>query len=272
VRIKALARRVALAGLAVAAVGTAVLLAVRLEAHRGADDELFEKRSFTDAARNKLPYRLLKPDGYQPTGKDAYPLVVFLHGSLERGNDNEQQIATSVRELAKAEVRKRHPCFVIAPQCSLSSAWSEHKDGLPTLAFTEKPTEAMGLVMGLMDALGKEFRIDPKRIYVTGFSMGGFGTFELLARRPDRIAGAIPICGGGIADRAPTFAKVPVWIFHGTADTIVPPEYSRKMVDALRNAGGHPRYTEYPGVGHNSWTQTYRNPDVLNWLFEQKKD
>jgi predicted peptidase len=269
---KVVARNVALLGLAVVALGAGAFLVTRLEAYWGGDSNLFEKRTFTDAAGNTLPYRLLKPDGYLPTGKESYPLVIFLHGSMERGDDNEQQIATSVQEFAKAEVRKRHPCFVIAPQCSLSTAWSEHKDGIPTLRFTEKPTEAMGPVLDLMDAFGKEFRIDPKRIYITGFSMGGFGTFEMLARRPERIAAAIPICGGGIADRAGTFAKVPVWIFHGSADTIVPPEYSRKMVDALRKAGGRPRYTEYPGVGHNAWTQTYRNPEVLDWLFEQKRN
>jgi predicted peptidase len=271
-RSRNVARCAALLGLAVIASGAVAFLATRLEAYRDSNSKLFDKRTFTDAAHNTLPYRLLKPDGYEPTGKAIYPLVIFLHGSLERGDDNEQQINTSVQEFAKAEVRKRHPCFVIAPQCSLTSAWSEHKDGLPTLKFTEKPTEAMGLVLDLMDALGREFRIDPKRIYATGFSMGGFGTFELLARRPDRIAAAIPICGGGIVDRAGTFAKVPVWIFHGSADTIVPPEYSRKMVDALRKADGHPRFTEYPGVRHNAWTQTYSNPEVLDWLFEQKRD
>jgi predicted peptidase len=135
----------------------------------------------------------------------------------------------------------------------------------------KEPAEPLSLVLELMDSLPAEFHIDRNRIYITGLSMGGFGTWDILARRPEVVAAAIPVCGNGYEPAVPAFAKIPIWVFHGGSDPLVKPEYSRKMVEAIRQAGGKPGFTEYPGVGHDSWTQTYRNPDVLDWLFKQKK-
>jgi predicted peptidase len=233
----------------------------------------FEKRTFTGASGKALPYRLLRPDGYDPKGTDAYPLVVFLHGAGERGDDNEQQLKHGVREFAKPETRQEHPSFVVAPQCPGDKSWAkvDRVGGRLALVPAKEPTEPTGLVLELTDALAKEFRLDPKRTYITGLSMGGFGTWDLLARQPDRFAAAVPVCGGGVEDAAPSFAKVPIWAFHGALDPVVAPELSRRMVDALHKAGARPGYTEYPDVKHDSWTMTYRNPDVLNWMFAQKK-
>ncbi len=258
-------------------IATTIVTLVALAA--GAKDDMtkkageFEKRTFTGASGKVLPYRLLKPEGYDPAGKTAYPLVIFLHGAGERGDDNELQLAEGVKEFAKPEARKKHPAFVIAPQCALNNSWGHIKkiDGHLTLLKTPEPTLYTGLTLELAEALPKEFRIDPKRIYITGLSMGGFGTWDVLARYPDRFAAALPICGGGIEDTAASFAKVPIWVFHGAVDPEVEVELSRHMVEALRKAGGKPGYTEYPDVGHESWDQTYRNPDVLDWLFAQKK-
>ncbi len=233
----------------------------------------FEKRTFKGASGKVLRYRLLKPEGYDPAGSTAYPLVVFLHGAGERGDDNQAQLEEGVFEFAKPETRKKHPAFILAQQCPKNMSWGHIKkiDGHLTLLKTDEPTEPTGLVLELVDALPKEFRIDPKRVYLTGLSMGGFGTWDLLARQPGRFAAAIPICGGGIEETAPSFAKVPIWVFHGAVDPDVEVELSRKMVDALHKAGAKPGYTEYPDVGHESWVPTYRNPEVLDWLFAQKK-
>ncbi len=259
-------------------VAAALTLLVAAAAFADEDDmakygKLFEKRTFTDASGKKLLYRFLKPEGYDPTSKKAYPLVIFLHGAGERGNDNEAQLVHGAPEFAKPEIRKKHPCFLVAPQCPEKQSWAkiERKGDELVASLPERPTEATGLVLELMDALAKEFPVDTKRIYVTGLSMGGFGTFDVLARRPDRIAAAVPVCGGGVEEAAARYAKVPIWIFHGGADPTVIPELSRRMVAALRKAGGHPGYCEYPDVKHDSWTMTYHNPDVYDWLFAQSK-
>jgi predicted peptidase len=242
------------------------------EALKGSAD--FEKRTFKDAAGKELNYRLLKPEGYDPASPTAYPLVIFLHGAGERGDDNEAQLKHGAREFAKPETRKKHPCFLIAPQCPKSQSWAhvERKPNGIAISVSKDPTEPAGLVLQVLDATQKEFHIDPKQVYITGLSMGGFGTWDILARQPDRFAAAVPVCGGGLPDTAEKFAKVPIWVFHGAVDSVVKPQFSRDMVDALHKAGAKPGYTEYPGVGHDSWTWTYHNPDVLDWLFAQKKD
>src|SRR5207244_7702516 len=120
-------------------------------------------------------------------------------------------------------------------------------------------------------ALQKEFSIDPKRLYITGLSMGGYGTWDLISRHPELFAAAAPICGGGDEDQAEKIAKLPIWIFHGAKDQAVPVERSRNMVTALKKAGGEPKYTEYPDVGHDSWVRAYKDPELFAWLFAQKK-
>jgi predicted peptidase len=253
-----------------------VLLAPGTRAADNAADlsSSFEKRTFTSPSGKVLLYRLMKPEGYDPAAPTAYPLVIFLHGLGERGTDNGAQLRHGVKDLALPEARKRHSCFVVAPQCPPKDYWARFKIGSgDVLAVPAKePTGPTVLALELADALPKEFHIDQKRVYLTGASMGGFGTWDILARYPDRFAAAMPVCGGGLEENAPAIARVPLWVFHGAADTLVKPLQSRRMVEAVRKAGGKPGYTEYPGVGHDAWTQTYRNPDVLDWLFAQKKE
>jgi predicted peptidase len=245
---------------------TFVAALVGLNASRGADlDTLLEKKTFTQG-KATLAYRLLKPEGYD--GKTAYPLVIFLHGAGERGTDNKAQMKHGVKNFASDDVRKKYPCFLIVPQCPPNPArWADWT----AKGTTEKPTEPLALVLGLIDEMKKNYKIDDKRIYITGLSMGGFGTWDLLSRKPDLFAAAIPICGGGAPDAAAKFAKVPIWAFHGAKDTVVKPERSREMIEALKKAGGKPKYTEYPEAAHDSWTKTYADPAVLEWLFAQKK-
>jgi predicted peptidase len=230
---------------------------------------LLEKRVFQDG-KEGLPYRLLKPAEYERTKR--YPLVILLHGAGERGTDNGKQLVHGVREFAKPSARKEYPCFLIAPQCPDGKRWVEVDWSAPSHTMPKDPSDPARLVLALIAAVKKEFAIDSKRIYLTGLSMGGFGTWDLIARKPKLFAAALPVCGGGDPRTAKKILHIPIWAFHGDRDTAVIPERSREMVAALKKAGGQPRYTEYKGVGHDSWTRTYRDPAVLRWLFEQRQE
>jgi predicted peptidase len=127
------------------------------------------------------------------------------------------------------------------------------------------------MVLRVVEQLKKDYRIDPKRLYLMGLSMGGFGTWDTVERHPEMFAAAVPICGGGDSKRVGEIAKLPVWVFHGEKDSVVPVRLSREMVEALKAAGGSPRYTEYPGVDHNSWTPAFKEPELLKWLTAQKR-
>jgi predicted peptidase len=240
----------------------------------GADDpkeglKLLQKKTYTDPQGKTLLYRLLKPEGYDPAKK--YPLVVFLHGAGERGNDNEAQLKHGVKEFVKADVRKQYPCVLVAPQCPQRQVWAGLEGGFNSHKQAAKPSEPGRLVLELVGAMQKEYSIDPNRIYLTGLSMGGYGTWDLLARRPKLFAAGVPVCGGGDESTAERIVKIPIWVFHGDKDNSVPVARSRTMVEALKKAGGHPKYTEYPGVGHNSWDKAYADPELMNWLFKQNK-
>jgi predicted peptidase len=233
-------------------------------------DKLLDKFTFT-RGKASLPYRLLKPDGYDKDGKDRYPLVVFLHGIGGRGTDNTKQLRNGVEEFVKDSTRKKHPCFLAVPQCPPDMMWSAVRGAGENPTFAETPTEPAALVLDLIDALCKEYRVDANRIYLTGASMGGYGTWDLASRKPELFAAALPVCGGGDPAQAEKLVKLPIWCFHNDADPLVPVERSREMIAAVKKAGGKPEYTEYKGVGHDSWTQTYKNDEVLGWLFKQKK-
>lgn len=228
-----------------------------------------EKRAYRGADGASLPYRLFVPAKYDRQQK--YPLIIFLHGAGERGDDNSRQLVhAQVLRFVSDEVQAEHPCFLIAPQCPAGQKWMDvdwTKNPVPPLP--EQPSQPMRLVLELLDSLQKEFSLDTSRIYVTGLSMGGYGTYDLAARRPDLIAAAVPICGGVDLSQAKKVAHIPFWIFHGGADGVVHPDFSRTMVEALKAAGASPRYTEYPGVGHNSWSKAYLEPELVEWVFGQ---
>jgi predicted peptidase len=229
-----------------------------------------DKRTFTDAKGKVLRYRLLKPEDYDP--KQSYPLVVFLHGAGERGEDNDKQLVHGVAEFAKPENRKKYPCFLIAPQCPANVKWVDCDWGADAHKQPAEPTEPLRQTLELIPALQKEFSIDAKRIYATGLSMGGYGTWDIIARKPELFAAAVPICGGGDEATAKQIAKIPVWAFHGAKDTAVKVSRSRNMIEAIKKAGGEPKYTEYPNEGHFSWGPAYRDADMFKWLFAQKKE
>jgi predicted peptidase len=231
--------------------------------------EVFEARVFEAADGTKLPYRLLKPIDFDPEAK--YPLVVFLHGAGERGDDNAKQLVHGARNLADEALRRRHPAFVIFPQCAANKKWVEVPWDAQAHKAPDDPGETMNAVFSLVDSLQKEFPIDADRLYGVGLSMGGYGTWDILQRKPDLLAAAVPICGGGDPAHAAAFKSTPVWAFHGGADPVVPASRSREMIKAALAAGGRPIYTEYEGVGHDSWTQTFDNRLMWDWLFSQRK-
>lgn len=243
------------------------LLALVLAVVARADD--YEARTFAGPDGAQLPYRLLIPKNYDKAQK--YPLVSFFHGAGERGDDNSAQLRHGAPLFAKPEVREKFPCFVFAPQCPKEQTWSAVKGWTDPVSYVEEPKPAMKLALGAIDALMKEFSIDPDRLYVTGLSMGGFGTWDLLSREPGKWAAAAPICGGGDPERIAVAKAVPIWAFHGINDPVVPLIRSQEMLGALLKAGAHPMLSEYSYIAHDSWSTAYGEPMLLPWMFAQKK-
>lgn len=199
------------------------------------------------------------------------PLVVFLHGSGERGFGNEAQLKNGLLAFVEPENFRRQPCYILAPQCPPGLRWSG-SDISKAAVFRETPTEPMRLLMLLLEEiLEKNPAIDRNRIYLTGLSMGGAGTFDLLMRKPGWFAAALPLCGGGDPRFAEKIKDIPLWVLHGSRDTSVPPSRSRNIVEALEKQNAPVRYTEFNTLGHAIWQETYYNPEVMRWLFAQQR-
>lgn len=233
---------------------------------------LFEPRQFAGKAASGeaavLQYRLLKPLAYDPTA--TYPLVIFLHGAGERGDDNAAQLKHGMKEFCSPKRREDLPCYVLAPQCPDDQQWTEVDWTLPTMLQPKEASNSLKLVLALVDEMIGNAAIDTKRIYITGLSMGGYGTWDAIARRPNFFAAAVPICGGADTTTASKISHMPIWCFHGAKDNVVTVDLSRKMMDALKQDGGTPKYTEYPEAKHDSWTTTYENADMHKWMFAQR--
>ncbi len=240
-------------------------------------DAMFERgrvEVVIDGASRGFPYRLLRPDG--ATADSPLPLVVFLHGAGERGENNTAQLRHfPERWVSEPHLGKRHPAFVLAVQCPENEAWSgvdRREDGTwhvgaPTVA------PAMRAVEELIRELAADPAVDRTRIYLTGLSMGGFGSWDLVARHGDWFAAVVPICGGGDVANAEAIVatETPIWNVHGQADGVVPVDLSRKTITAIRDAGGRVGHTELPGVGHDSWVWAYGPQGVIDWMFAQQR-
>ncbi len=241
----------------------------------------FEKRDFATKNGHTLPYRILFPKDYdQPVSGKApkYPLVLMLHGSGERGTDNEKQLTHGSKLFLDEANRANFPALVVFPQCPEDMAWSSirlHPAKMPIAfesGYADTLTWTMQACYDLIAQLQNDERVDKNRIYIMGLSMGGIGTFEAIARKPKLFAAAAPICGGGDTTFCANYAqRVPLWVFHGAVDAVVPPELSRQMVAKLKTLGANVTYTEYPGVNHNSWDNAFVEPQFLPWLFAQNK-
>lgn len=230
----------------------------------------FSKEQFTNGKGDTLKYRFLFPDA---NSMRKYPLVIFLHGSGERGNDNDAQLKWGVMNFATDQMMAAHPAFVIAPQCPTGIGWSnlDRDTAKKNMLLKPAPSKPMELLFGLIQKMIKEMPVDTNRIYITGLSMGGFGTFDALMRYPNLFAAAVPVCGGGDVSKAASIRHIPMWIFHGAEDPSVNPQLSIDMLTALNKAGAHPGLTMYPESGHFSWLQAYTDPLMYEWLFKQHK-
>ncbi len=234
-----------------------------------AQSSLFSHEKYINANGETLNYRLLVSDADTIS---LHPLVVFLHGSGERGDDNEAQLKWGVMNFAKDDIMKTYRPIVIAPQCPKDMRWGNFNlDKAGLSESNSKPTKPLKLVMELIDNLIADLPIDPDRIYITGLSMGGIGTFEAISLFPNRFAAAVPVCGAANISSSQTIAHIPLWIFHGALDSAVSPEYVQDMFKALTNLGAHPGFTQYPETGHFAWIAAYSDPMMMNWLFRQHK-
>lgn len=229
----------------------------------------YEPREFAGSNGTTLKYRLLKPLDYQPGKK--YPLVLFLHGAGERGNDNAITLKHAAKDLCNPKLRAQYPAYVVIPQCPTDRKWSEVDWSKESSSLPETASPAMQNIKELLDEMVENAGIDSDRVYITGLSMGGYGTWDAIARYPGFFAAAAPICGGGDPKTVDQFKKLPIWCFHGAKDSVVKVGRSREMVDALRAVGSDVRYTEYPDAEHDSWTATYANPEFYTWLFAQRR-
>lgn len=197
----------------------------------------------------RIDYLLSLPAGYGKS-KNRWPLVLFLHGSGESGMDLAKVKVHGPPKLV--ETNGPFPFILVSPQ-SARRGWNPD------------------VLNALVDQIIKDYRVDKDRVYVTGLSMGGFGTWSLAAAHPEKFAAIAPICGGGDPADARVLAKLPIWVFHGAKDTSVPLKKSEEMVKAIKAVGGNPRFTVYPEAGHDAWTETYNNPEFYDWLLAQKR-
>jgi predicted peptidase len=230
--------------------------------------ELTTPETFQGPDGETLKYRLHAPAGL-PAGKKV-PLILFLHGAGERGDDNALQLKHGVTDLIRYSLTNGG-AVVVAPQCPQGMQWVNTNWNAPSHSMPSMPSTPLKLTLLLLQDLLAKQPVDPARVYVTGVSMGGYGTWDVIQRKPGLFAAAIPICGGGDSALAPTLKNIPIWAFHGDADTAVPVTRSRDMVAALKAAGGKVEYREYEKAGHDVWTRTYADKAVLKWLFAQKR-
>jgi len=237
-----------------------------------AQNELFQKKEFIYKG-DTLRYRVLYPEKYDKS--KTYPLVLFLHGSGERGNDNTKQLIHGASLFTDSLNRHHYPAIVLFPQCPEEQSWVtkvNKPDAKKDFIDTKEPAKPLFLAKKLVEFFQKKEAVDTKRIYILGLSLGGMGTFDMICRYPKVFAAAIPICGGVNVDRLKRVVKMPIRIYNGDSDNSVSPEYSRNAFIELKVDGSQKvEHIEYQGVGHDSWTPAFAEPDFLKWLFSQKK-
>ena len=233
----------------------------------------YEKDVFISSKGDSLPYRMIRPESAKAGKK--YPLVLFLHGAGERGNNNESQLTHGGQMFLNPVNQEKFPAFVLMPQCPADSYW----------AYTERPKSFIPAEMPvgheisplsqtlkqLLDSYLAMPEVDKQRVYIIGLSMGAMGTYDLVSRYPDIFAAAILICGTVNPTRLSAAKDVKFRIFHGDADNVVPVEGSREAYKALKAAGAEVEYIEFPGCNHGSWNPAFNYPGFMDWLFKQKK-
>ena len=213
--------------------------------------------AFRKAVRTRYNFLVFQPHGSAP--KSGWPLILFLHGAGERGSRLSAVTKHGIPKVAPQI--EGFPFLCVSPQCPAGETWQ---------------VEAL---LGLLEHVIKKHRVDPRRVYLTGMSMGGYGTWSLAAAQPKRFAAVAPICGGGdvvsvlLADapRLRVLKTLPIWAFHGGKDEVVPVSESERMVDAFRKIGNSPKLTIYPNSAHDCWTGTYENGELYSWLLSHRR-
>ena len=225
--------------------------------------------AYTNSVGVVFRYRLHAPAAVEAGRK--YPLVLLLHGAGERGTNNVAQLKWGADELVKWFADRGEEFYLVAGQVPNGKRWVEVDWGLTEHALPKEPSESMANLIEVVEGLFASAAVDRSRVYVTGVSMGGYGTWDLMCRKSAWFAAGLPICGGGDPHQAWRIREIPIWAFHGDRDGAVPVCRSRKMTAALWAVNGNIRYREYPGAGHNVWTPTYADKNVLDWFFSQRK-
>jgi predicted peptidase len=224
----------------------------------------FTQRAYTTPDGYTMRYALYAPPD---AAQKNLPLILWLHGAGSRGDDFGPLLNDSDQHglgyLARPDAQARFPAIIAAPQLPRTTGWGR-RDG-------SGPTPERAAAWEILEHTRREFNADASRLYVMGVSMGGFAAWAMITEHPGAFAAAVPICGGGDTTKAAAIKDTPVWAFHGDQDDTVGVEYSRTMIDALKKAGGQPKYTEFKGVGHNSWEPAFKEPELLNWLFRQQR-
>jgi predicted peptidase len=253
-------------------------------------DTVLQRKTFNASNGLALPYRLFVPPGY--SAKVKYPLVVYLHGRGQRGTDNGPAVYNGGlfrgrRSLVSPTMQQTFPAIVLVPQCSNKTnneEWAKWVGNTPQTPFAglgrdgsykmaEQPSESGQAVLELIDATLKDYSVDRSRVYLTGVSMGGFGTWEYTARRPELFAAAAPMAGYSDPSQLRKFAQIPFWIFHGNADQSNPVQGSRHMFALMKEAGMDVRYTEYPDTNHgDTFRKAWAEADLLPWIFSQRRE
>ena len=218
----------------------------------GKEERGFLNRVFKDASGQEAKYVLFVPHDYR--GDIPYPVILFLHGAGETGSDGQRQAKVGLGPAIKKQ-EKTFGFITIFPQSQRRTWIADSADGRRAL--------------DILTEVEKEYRVDPTRVYLTGLSMGGYGTWSIAQKHPERWAAIVPVCGGGDPKQVEGIKDIPCWCFHGGADSIVPAKKSQKMIEALKGVGGHPKYTEYARVGHNSWDKAYATAELFPWLLSQ---
>ena len=236
----------------------------------------FQKQHFVEG-KDSLNYRILYPENFSEDKQ--YPLVLFLHGAGERGDDNESQLVHGSDVFLNPENREKFPAIVIFPQAPKEDYWAKvevKRDSMPfqfDFKNKEEPTRSLELVMKLMGSMTSKSFVNQDQIYVGGLSMGGMGTYEIIYKKPEMFAAAFAICGGANPEIASAYPKnFPIWIFHGEKDDVVPPRLSKTMAREINHHGGNAKLSLYPEDNHNSWDSAFAEPYLLPWLFSQKKN
>ena len=239
------------------------------------NDEIIPKYEKFKTNNGVLNYRILYPKNFDNLKK--YPVHVFLHGIGERGDDNELQLTYVDKVFLNQKNYDNYPAIIVFPQAPLNDSWSSrtmtNNEIRQSFLETSSPTNSLSLVIKLMDSIVNEKHVNNKRVYLSGLSNGGMGSFELLKNRPNMFASAVIICGGGNPLWAKEFAKsTPVWIAHGSDDVTVRPSLSLNMADAIIKYGGSPKLTLYENVAHDSWNNVFKDPEYLEWIYSYSKN